>query len=259
MWGVLAAGQALLLLLLLADSFELRRDALGPRSAARLPPGRRVPGMALPKVSIHVPICNEPPQMVRQTLDALAELDYPDFEVLVIDNNTTDPGLWEPVAEYCARLGSRFRFYHLGKWRGFKAGALNFALRETAPDAAVIGVLDADYIVSPDWLRAMVPHFAEPAVGFVQSPQDYRDNDGSFFKRLMFWEYAGFFRLGMVTRNERNAIIQHGTMTMIRRSAIEQAGRLGGMDASPRMRNWDCGCSARAGRRSTRRRASAAA
>ena len=82
-----------------------------------------------------------------------------------IDNNTTDPALWEPVAEHCARLGPRFRFFHLGKWPGFKAGALNFALRETAPDAEVIGVLDSDYMVSPDWLRCMVPHFADPEGG----------------------------------------------------------------------------------------------
>ena len=41
----------------------------------------------------------------------------------------------------------------------------------------------------------------------------------------MFWEYAGFFHAGMVTRNERNAIIQHGTMTLIRKSAlIDQKG-----------------------------------
>jgi exo-beta-1,3-glucanase (GH17 family)/cellulose synthase/poly-beta-1,6-N-acetylglucosamine synthase-like glycosyltransferase len=223
-WGGLALGQALLLLLLLADSFELAETVWGRvwkrRPAVIAPPL----GTILPKVSIHIPICNEPPHMVRQTLDALAELDYPDFEVLVIDNNTMNPALWEPVAEHCARLGERFRFFHLGRYPGFKAGALNFALRETAPDAEVVGVLDSDYVVSPDWLRCMVPHFANPKVGFVQSPQDYRDNDGSFFKRLMFWEYAGFFQLGMVTRNERNAIIQHGTMTLIRRHALDNNG-----------------------------------
>jgi cellulose synthase/poly-beta-1,6-N-acetylglucosamine synthase-like glycosyltransferase len=170
-----------------------------------------------------MPICNEPPHMVRQTLDALARLDYADYEVLVIDNNTADPAIWEPVADHCARLGARFRFFHLGKHPGFKAGALNFALRQTAPDAEVIGVLDSDYVVSPDWLRCMVPHFGDPRVGFVQSPQDYRDADESVFKRLMFWEYAGFFHLGMVTRNERNAIIQHGTMTLIRANALRDA------------------------------------
>ena len=221
-WGSLAAGQALLLLLLLADSFELAETVWGQCRPVILK--LAAPGARLPKVSIHLPICNEPPDMVRQTLAGLAALDYPDFEVLVIDNNTLDPAMWEPVAQECARLGPRFRFFHLGRWPGFKAGALNFARAETARDAEIVAVLDSDYIVRPDWLRCAVPPFADPKVGIVQSPQDYRDNDGSFFKRLMFWEYAGFFQLGMVTRNERNAIIQHGTMSLVRRAALDQAG-----------------------------------
>jgi exo-beta-1,3-glucanase (GH17 family)/cellulose synthase/poly-beta-1,6-N-acetylglucosamine synthase-like glycosyltransferase len=223
-WSMLAAGQLLLLFLLLADSFELAETIFGTEKRRHPLIVPAAPGTAQPKVSIHLPICNEPPHMVKLTLDALARLDYADYEVLVIDNNTMDPALWEPVAEHCSRLGPKFRFFHLGKWPGFKAGALNFGLRETAPDAEIIASLDSDYIVEPDWLRCMVPQFANPQVAIVQSPQDYRDNDGSFFKRLMFWEYAGFFQLGMVTRNERNAIIQHGTMSLIRRSAIEASG-----------------------------------
>lgn len=223
-WGVLVAGQVLLLALLLSDSFELAETIFGRIWKRRWPALPAPEGMALPKVSIHIPICNEPPHMVRQTLDALAELDYPDYEVLVIDNNTKDPALWEPVAEHCARLGPKFRFFHLGKWPGFKAGALNFGLRQTADDAEIVGVIDSDYVVNPDWLRRMVPFFNDPKVGFTQSPQDYRDAKESLFKRMMFWEYAGFFRAGMVTRNERNAIIQHGTMTLVRKAAMVDAG-----------------------------------
>jgi cellulose synthase/poly-beta-1,6-N-acetylglucosamine synthase-like glycosyltransferase len=44
---------------------------------------------------------------------------------------------------------------------------------------------------------------------------------------MCYAEYRGFFHIGMVTRNERNAIIQHGTMTMVRRSVLEQVGRWG--------------------------------
>ncbi len=219
-WGGLALGQGLLLFLLIADSFDLVETIFGRVQKRHFEPIPAPAGAKLPKVSIHLPICNEPPQMVRLTLDALANLDYENFEVLVIDNNTMDPHIWEPVAEHCARLGPKFRFFTLGKYKGFKAGALNFGLRNTAPDAEIIGVIDSDYIVEPDWLRSMAPAFDNPKVGFTQSPQDYRDNDGSFFKRLMFWEYAGFFHAGMVTRNERNAIIQHGTMTLVRKAAL---------------------------------------
>ena len=219
-WGGLALGQGLLLFLLVADSFDLVETIFGRVVKRHYEPIPAPEGAVLPKVSIHLPICNEPPEMVKQTLDALAALDYERFEVLVIDNNTKDPQVWEPVAEHCARLGPKFRFFTLGKYPGYKAGALNFALCETAPDADVIGVIDSDYLVESDWLRSMTPAFNDPAVGFTQSPQDYRDNDGSLFKRMMFWEYAGFFQAGMVTRNERNAIIQHGTMTLIRKQAL---------------------------------------
>ncbi len=219
-WGALALGQGLLLFLLIADSFDLVETIFGRVQKRHYEPIPAPADARLPKVSLHLPICNEPPEMVKLTLDALANLDYDRFEVLVIDNNTTDPRVWEPVAEHCARLGPKFRFFTLGKYKGYKAGALNFALRETASDAEVIGVIDSDYLVDPDWLRCMVPAFENPAVGFTQSPQDYRDNDGSFFKRMMFWEYAGFFHAGMVTRNERNAIIQHGTMTLVRKAAL---------------------------------------
>ncbi|SDH50065.1 Exo-beta-1,3-glucanase, GH17 family [Pseudomonas flavescens] len=175
-----------------------------------------------PKVSIHVPCYNEPPEMVKQTLDALANLDYPDFEVLIIDNNTKDPAVWEPVRDYCAELGPRFRFFHVAPLHGFKGGALNYILPHTAADAEVVAVIDSDYCVDRNWLKHMVPHFADPSIAVVQSPQDYRDGEESTFKKLCYAEYKGFFHIGMVTRNDRNAIIQHGTMTMIRRTVMDE-------------------------------------
>jgi len=135
--------------------------------------------------------------------------------------------VWRPVEAYCQQLGSRFRFFHLPDWPGYKAGALNFALANTAPDAEIVGVIDSDYQVHPDWLASTVPHFDRPEVGFVQSPQDYREFAGDTFKTMCNWEYQGFFRIGMVQRNERNAIIQHGTMTLIRKTALQDTGRWG--------------------------------
>ncbi len=179
---------------------------------------------AKPFVSIHVPCYNEPPEMVVRTLSALARLDYPEFEVVVLDNNTRDAEVWQPVEEHCRGLGPRFRFFHFDDVKGFKAGALNIALSVADPRAEIVAVIDSDYQVEPNWLTIATAHFHNPKVGLVQAPQDYSDADESMFKRMAYEEYAGFFRIGMVERHEDNAIIQHGTMTMMRKNALAEVG-----------------------------------
>jgi exo-beta-1,3-glucanase (GH17 family) len=224
-WVALIGAQIILLALLLVDGYELAEVVWANEQRRYFEPhiDWRPPHDA-PKVSIHVPCYNEPPHMVIATLDALARLDYPNYEVIVVDNNTQDEAVWKPLEHHCAKLGDRFRFFHLPKWPGFKAGALNFALAQTSVDADFVGVIDSDYVVSPGWLCATMPYFDKVSVAFVQAPQDYRDGDTSAFKRMCYWEYAGFFHIGMVQRNERNAIIQHGTMTLIRKSAMQRVG-----------------------------------
>ncbi len=181
----------------------------------------------LPMVSIHVPAYNEPPDMLIDTLNSLANLNYPHYEVIVIDNNTKDEAVWKPVEQHCKKLGGKFRFFHQSPLAGFKAGALNFALSQTSPDATIIAVIDSDYCVEPTWLRDLVPQFSQEHIAIVQAPQDYRDLNDNAFKAMCFAEYRGFFHIGMITRNERNAIIQHGTMTMVRRTCLEEVGGWG--------------------------------
>ena len=175
-----------------------------------------------PRVSIHVPTYNEPPQMVIETLNALARLDYDNYEVIILDNNTPDRVTWEPVEAHCRTLGPNFRFFHFEQLKGFKGGALNRALALTDPAAVYIAVIDSDYQVQPFWLRRVIPYFASPSIALVQGPQDYRDAGENRFKAMAYEEYRGFFHIGMVERNEHNAIIQHGTMTIVRKDALEE-------------------------------------
>ncbi len=178
----------------------------------------------LPRVSIHVPTHAEPPAVVLATLDSLAQLDYPNFEVLVIDNNTADPALWRPLEEHCARLGDRFRFLRVEGITGAKAGALNWASQFADPSAELLGVVDADYQVSPDWLANNVGHFSDPGIGFVQAPHAYRDHGTNRLQTWANWEYGVFFKTGMVALNEHNAGLTVGTMSLIRQDAIRKAG-----------------------------------
>jgi exo-beta-1,3-glucanase (GH17 family)/cellulose synthase/poly-beta-1,6-N-acetylglucosamine synthase-like glycosyltransferase len=203
---------------------EIAAIAFGrpPRRLAVAPP--LIPDGYAPKVSIHVPACCEPPEMLKASLDAVARLDYPNLECVVVVNNTPDPALWRPIEEHCQSLGERFKFINVESLSGYKAGALRLALTHTAADAEIIGIIDADYVVDAAWLKQLMPIFADAQVGFVQSPQDHRDGDRSPLHTAMNAEYAGFFDIGMVQRNEFNGVIMHGTMCLIRRAAIESIG-----------------------------------
>ncbi len=178
----------------------------------------------LPRVSLHIAAYNEPPDMLIETIKSVETLDYPDFELVVIDNNTKDPAVWRPVEEYCRRL-PRVRFVHVDPWPGYKSGALNLALERYAdPAAEIVGVIDADYLVDPSYLRQTVGYFADPDVAFVQTPQDYRDWEGSAYFTACYDAYRYFFATAMPSRNERNSIIFAGTMGLLRRPLLEAIG-----------------------------------
>lgn len=223
--SLLIAATLITISVLLAHGYEFGEvlfKGIWKRRFTPLPP---LPPEEEPFVSIHLACYNEPPEMVIETIASLAAMNYRNFEVLVIDNNTADEALWKPVEAYMADLGPNFRFFHLRPWPGFKAGALNFALKETNPRAEVVGVVDADYVVDPDWLSTLIPHFVQaPDVAVVQAPQAHRDWEKQPFRRMCNWEFDGFFRIGMHHRNERNALIQHGTMTLVRRKPLDDLG-----------------------------------
>lgn len=222
--GLLIAATVLTAAVLLSHGFEFGEVLFKRRWQRRFMPLPPHAPDQQPFVSIHLACHNEPPEMVIATIDSLAQLNYENFEVLILDNNTRDEAKWKPLEARCAELGPRFRFFHLMDWPGFKAGALNYGLQVTDPRAEVVGVVDADYVVDPDWLAGLIPHFDKPDVAVVQAPQAHRDWETQPFRRMCNWEFDGFFRIGMHHRNERNALIQHGTMTLVRRLALEEVG-----------------------------------
>jgi hypothetical protein len=116
---------ALPLLALLAPIVRSRVNEMAVvllgRGPARLleftPP---ISGERSPKVSIHIPAYREPPEMLLQTINSVALLDYPNFECIVVINNTPDPAFWQPIEARCRELGSRFKFICVQDLVGFK-------------------------------------------------------------------------------------------------------------------------------------------
>ncbi len=177
-----------------------------------------------PFVSIHVPTYSEPPEMVIETLNKLAAIHYKHYEVIVIDNNTKDPALWQPVEAHCKNLGEKFRFIHAEGITGAKGGALNYIFKDIDPRATIVGVIDADYQVDPNFLHSLVGHFGDPKVGFIQTPHDYREWRNNIFLSMCYWEYKLFFHSAMISLNERDAGITVGTMCLVRKDVLEKAG-----------------------------------
>src|SRR5262249_29402122 len=137
----------------------LRRVSGGATASAVVQEGE------LPFVSLHVPCYNEPSEMVIATLTSLTRLDYPNYEIIVLDDNSSDESLWRPVEAWCHEHG--LKFVHLQDWPGYKSGALNYALREMIdPRAELDGVIDSDYQLDPQFLRRCAPLFADQQVGF---------------------------------------------------------------------------------------------
>jgi glycosyltransferase involved in cell wall biosynthesis len=203
-------------------------DALGRASWARRIGERQLPagpegGGRLPSVRLQVPCYNEPPGMVIETLESLRSIDYPRFEIQVLDDNTDDEALWRPVEAWCKEHG--VTFVHLSDWPGYKSGALNYALEHLVDESCdLIGVVDSDYQIDPQFLRRCVPLFADEQVGFIQAPQDYRDWEGDAYFRRLYYSYSYFFAVSQPSRNERDGAIFAGTMGLIRRRALEDVG-----------------------------------
>jgi cellulose synthase/poly-beta-1,6-N-acetylglucosamine synthase-like glycosyltransferase len=186
---------------------------------AALPSAKRNSEIAAPFVSIHVATHDEPPALVIDTLNALKALDYPEFEVIVIDNNTVDPLTWMPVQQHVKQLGPRFRFIHADCVQGAKAGALNIALSEIDAKARFVAIIDADYQVNPEFLALATNACA--GLDFVQFPQSYRQSEGA---ETVCDELSDYFSIYPSAANRTSASLLTGTLSLISVSALREVG-----------------------------------
>jgi len=175
-----------------------------------------------PFVSILVPICREPLDVVKATLTHLNNLNYENYEVYVLVNNTPYDKETQAIKTICNE-SDKLKFFYLPKVDGFKAGVLNYALKLIPKKTEIVGVVDSDYIVERDFLKKTVCYFKESRVAVVQLPQDYF-LDKSWISKGMYFAYRYFFSTVMNTCNEYNAASFMGTMGLIRKSVLQKIG-----------------------------------
>lgn len=178
-----------------------------------------------PYVAVHMAIRKEAPAIVLETLASLEKLDYPDYMVLVIDNNTNDQCLWTPIEDFCRRRSDRFVFHHIEHMAGYKAGALNYALERTPPHIEFIAIVDADTIVKPNFLRETIPSFRDERVAIVQTPLGFvSDPSQHHFMSWIYLIYRYFLSIYMPAADQFGRAPCIGAMGLLRRSALEMVG-----------------------------------
>jgi cellulose synthase/poly-beta-1,6-N-acetylglucosamine synthase-like glycosyltransferase len=203
-----------------------------------------------PFVSVHVAAYNER-RVIERLLTALSQLEYPEYEVILVDDSTDDSSLildrWKDAP--------RFKILHRNSRKGFKGGALNEALKVMDPRTEYVVVFDADSVPFPDSIDRFLPHFyhvngkngngnghsATNADGHSEGAGEVRRREGVAAVQSYQWhvlnkseswlteavraEYAGSY---MVERPFQDAVgslkMVAGTAYMIRADLLREIG-----------------------------------
>jgi cellulose synthase/poly-beta-1,6-N-acetylglucosamine synthase-like glycosyltransferase len=179
--------------------------------------------IAEPFVSVHVAIHEEPAELVIATLAALDRIEYHNLEIIVLDNNTKSRGTWAPVEAWCKLShNKRFIFRHFEDVRDAKAGALNLCLGLMDSRTKYIAVIDADYVVTPDFLVIATHALEYRNVFFVQFPQSYRGVVPA--GDAVATELDDYFNAFARRANETRSVMLTGTLSVISATALRACG-----------------------------------
>ncbi|MFG2064397.1 glycosyltransferase family 2 protein [Micromonospora sp. NPDC048871] len=174
-----------------------------------------------PTVDVFLPVCGEPPHVLRNTWEHVRAMQrhyQGNVVVYVLDDSPT---------EAMERMSLAFGFvYQRRPNRGWfkKAGNMRYAFERTLGD--FILVLDADFVPRKDMLNQMLPWFdAEPRAGIVQSPQYFRVHKGqSWVERGAGAVQELFYRSVQVSRQAHDSAICVGSCAIYRRAALNSIG-----------------------------------
>jgi poly-beta-1,6 N-acetyl-D-glucosamine synthase len=174
---------------------------------------------APPSVSIIVPAYNEAP-MIRGVLESLLETDYPSFEVVVVDDGSSDQTFLRALPFQRRRPDVRIRV--LAKANGGKFDALNHGIAHARGEIVVC--IDGDSVLLPDAVARCIAHFEDPRIGAVAGNVRVI-NRRTVWSCLQALEYV--VSLGLFKRAQsaaRVVSIVPGPLGAFRKSALSAAG-----------------------------------
>jgi biofilm PGA synthesis N-glycosyltransferase PgaC len=172
-----------------------------------------------PFVSIIVPAYNES-EVITSSLSSLLELRYPYYEIIAVDDGSTD-GTYEKMKQFEGNhFGVRVSVFR--KENSGKADTLNYGIRRSK--APIVVCMDSDSRLTPEALRYAVLHFKDPNVGAVAGNVKVinRHNIWTKLQALEYIEGLNIVRNAQAFFRTVNVI--PGPMGIFRRQAIEGTG-----------------------------------
>ncbi|HET6517838.1 MAG TPA: cellulose synthase family protein [Nitrosopumilaceae archaeon] len=205
--------------------------------------------MDAPSVTIQLPIYNEK-YVAARLVNAVCALDYPKdkMRIMVLDDSDDDTVelLEDLVNDYKSR-GFLIEHIRRGTRRGYKAGALHYAMKTT--DTEFVAIFDADFI-PPNWfLKRAVPFFSKPKIGLIQCRWGHVNENYSAITQAQALSLDFHFLIEQKAKSNSHLFMNfNGTAGIWRRECIEDAGGwhtatlVEDLDLSYRaqMKGWKC-------------------
>lgn len=172
-------------------------------------------------VDVFITVCGEPTEIVEETARAALAMDYPRHSVYLLnDGYVANRDNWQEMETLANHLG--ITCITRTEPGGAKAGNINHALRKTQSPFVVI--FDADHVPHRDFLQQTMGFFTDPRMGFVQTPQFYKNQYVNNVADSAWHQQTLFFGPIMSGKNRTNSAFMCGTNMVIRRSALLEAG-----------------------------------
>ncbi len=172
-----------------------------------------------PRISIIVPAYNES-KVVANALHSMLKLSYPNYEIILVDDGSTDD-TYKIAQDIAAESGGKLRVFR--QVNQGKSQALNMGLRISK--SSLVLCVDADSTIESDGLKYAVRHFKNPAVAAVAGVVQVRLNTNNILSRMQRTEYLMSQRLTRAALSYFRCIpIVPGPAGMFRRQALIDVG-----------------------------------
>ena len=205
--------------------------------------------LGTPSVTIQLPIYNEK-YVAKRLVDAVCNLDYPkdQLNIMILDDSDDDTvELLENVVNDYKKQGFQIEHIRRGTRKGYKAGALKYAMEIT--DSELVAIFDADFIPPTWFLKRAIPHFSKPNIGLIQCRWGHVNENYSTITQVQALSLDFHFLIEQKAKSNSHLFMNfNGTAGIWKRDCIEDAGGwhtatlVEDLDLSYRaqMKGWKC-------------------